>query len=837
MKTSTTNYLPPAGISALTTLDIPDAVPVPYNDEDSDIYGVGIGAINGGLVVFVEAYSNMALGDKIEVFWGSPSVAVATETVTALNVRVVLKIAESTFRDGSFQPFYRLTRISGLVENASAREILVKLNRPGGIDPDPTSPENENLARPGVPADVERDGVDAERARQGVEISIAPYQGMAVNDRIIFYWGGAEHVHLVVAGQVNRTVYFTITEAEILQAGDGRIQLVYQVIDAAENRSNGPWSLMRVVDVSASGDLLDEPEVLEAVNDIIDLNTLSTRDATAEVYASRADFAMGDIIELFWQGVDSAGKAVNYSVRQLVNKAPPSRMDIPVPNRIVQATAQGHAKVYYALDKGTGNPKLSRSRNVSITGNISKLPKPLVPEQIGGVIPYDLAQASVQVMPYIGMAVNDTVAIVWSGHRADGSLTDYRDARTLQAADVGSVVSFTIPAIQISTLAGGSVEVSYSVNGLLASEVLPLSVSQQTNLYPPPFVTENQGGVIDGTVKEANVIIPTSTSFAMNDRVELVWTGNLSGRYTDAVTVLVVGNPLLFHIPASAIAGNNTITVQYNVTRNSVTTGSQVLPLSVKNGNFPNLPLPEVPEALNNTLPAGQLTATLRIPASAQLQQNDTLRLRWAGQPGAGTPTIPDIVITQNQAGRLFDYPIAAAVVAGNRGHTVTLDYSVIRANGGVQQDSGTFSLNVEEGIAPPASEGFDGVRNGKYTSLNRPQMTITSTSEFEVDDRYTEYPPFMTGSRMVITGRTPAVTVTFRLDREATSVSFGANTWSGRATISAWDLNGLPIGSIDVDTTLQVWTLQAPAGQLIRSFSARVSETLLFIDNIVINN
>ncbi|CDF83085.1 hypothetical protein PKB_1727 [Pseudomonas knackmussii B13] len=149
----TGNALPAADYSPL---NIPDAVPIPYDTPASPLYGVGLAALNDGLKVFVDPYVGMRLGDRVEVYWDDSDTPFAFVDVDEANLNNVLALTldASLFINGDFHPRYEIVRESATVAVSPSRDIRVILSLPGGPDPDPSTPHNENLAAPIVPDDI-----------------------------------------------------------------------------------------------------------------------------------------------------------------------------------------------------------------------------------------------------------------------------------------------------------------------------------------------------------------------------------------------------------------------------------------------------------------------------------------------------------------------------------------------------------------------------------------------------------------------------------------------------------------------------------------------------------
>lgn len=354
--------------TTLVPLAITQAVPVPWNDPSSTIYGVGQLATDNGLNVFVEQYVSMTLGDVINVYWDGSGIPVASAPVTPenLNTPVFFNIPKSLFSSGVFFPFYEVVRLSGRRIQSPKRQIQVKLDIPGGENPDLTSQINTNLEAPILPPAIKKNGVGKDQAHGGVVVTVAPYENMAEYDRIILSWGGKEITYLVQASDINDNVAILVGESTILSAGDGNIVLGYRLIDAVGNRSMGT-STPSALEVYAHGNTLLSPVIDGAVGDTLDIQTLDGLPVTVRIFVYEPAFSVNDTITLTWNGTSQQGVPVHY------NSAPVSiksirAVEIDVPYATAVATAQGIAVVFYSVANTEGEPRRSKSAYVRVVG-------------------------------------------------------------------------------------------------------------------------------------------------------------------------------------------------------------------------------------------------------------------------------------------------------------------------------------------------------------------------------------------------------------------------------------------------------------------------------------
>jgi len=690
--------------AALSTLEIPDAVAIPWDDTSSDLYGVGIAAINGGLKVFVESYDTMAIGDAVDVHWDSQTSSVATAVVDInnQNERLGLTLPEAGFVSGDFQPFFRIRRVSGATADSPLRAIRVKLELPGGKNPDPSTSHNENLAAPQVGDDILQNGVDAVQAAQGVNVTIPPYLNMAEFDRIEFSWGGERLLHTVIQGEVDQAIVLTVNEDNILTAGDGHILLMYQIIDAAANRSDG-WSLVTELEVQASGAALKEPYLNYWRDNIVPLTLLGDQNIEVMIQLDPTFFAVGDTVKVTWEGHTVSGVPVTWVGSQTI-LAISGTLSITVPNATIVSIAGSNATFYYTLQKSNGEELLSRRAQAQIIGEPMKLPAPTVSEAQAGSLAADVLQATVNIAPYTGMAVGDLVTLIWSGERNDGQPTDYRDEQVVSGNTLGQTLVFKVAgAAQVAPLDGGSVTVYYQVTraqGLPEeSEHIVLQVGQAAGTLPAPTVSEASGGRLEADVPYATVMIQPYTGMAADDKVELQWSADITGVYNDwlPVTAATVGHLLTFRVLKDYIADNHKVSVSYSVTSAAGATNTSAV-LSLQIGDAQLLPAAEVDEADGNNIDLGDHSngVTVRVPAAASLEAGDLVTVLWSGQTAAGT-TQEEATVSGADAGQTLPVHIDAAVVDANSDSSIEISYTVVRAATGLTDESelATYQINA----------------------------------------------------------------------------------------------------------------------------------------------
>lgn len=680
---------------ALDSLLIPYIVD-PVEDGDG---GLNIQARDDqpdGILTFVDPWWDMSVGDHIDIFWGSEANAVAQRDVGPddIDQRLFFFLDVSLMKPGWVESvYYRLTRTGSTTpEDSLPLRILIKLDRPGGVDKDPHLPGHSELAIPGLPQDVIDNGVGAEWAARGVPVQIAAYPNRTARDTIDLRWGDIPLRHRVTAAEAAGIdpVVIDVDHATIIAAGDSAALAVkYQVFDEVFNYSV-PWSQQTTVPVDADTSFLDAPLIKEVNNaGIIDLGQLSDSNVTVQIEARPPDFSTGDTVTLTWVGTPAAGAPLVYTKSVILDDVP-SILEIEVPNAQVRAINGGRAQATYVLTKAVGNPLSSKRAFASVSGQIP-LPAPQVLESVGNTLDPTLERAHVIIPVYEAMASGDLIDMFWHGTLQNGAPHRYEASHIVTASEVGEVIYIGVPEQDIAILANGRLEVSYRVSNdarppanIRVSDPLRLSVAQRYAELPAPTVAEAPEGVLDpeSVPVHATLWVPY-TGMAAGDYLIWYWRAETpDGTFQDSIPIThpIAGQPISFYIPRQLIEPslNTIVKVFYSVRLAGTDTYrySQVLDLTIGT-LIGELPPPQVLQANGTTLDPMQALngATVRV-GYASMDPEDVITLTWLGTPGAGSP--PDQQMPGSASGEI-DFQIPATVVGANIGQQFSVVYLVRR--------------------------------------------------------------------------------------------------------------------------------------------------------------
>ncbi|WP_241084793.1 hypothetical protein [Pseudomonas viridiflava] len=222
--------------SALALSILPAPLPLSYNQQG--IGDVDVADPSKPLEVLVGPIT-LKQRDRLELFWGANDEVIDTYTHSSdypdTNGTFSLYVDTRWIKSGITDVRYAyLPFPSNAPEHSPIQKVIVKLDLPGGRDPDPATPyENEKLQLPAIsPA-----GIITSPAN--VSVTVQPYENMTVGDVIAVYWHGVEvECPPLTDAQLGKPVVVDIGEEVIIEAGDSEnIVVRYEIRDVVNNWS------------------------------------------------------------------------------------------------------------------------------------------------------------------------------------------------------------------------------------------------------------------------------------------------------------------------------------------------------------------------------------------------------------------------------------------------------------------------------------------------------------------------------------------------------------------------------------------------------------------------
>ncbi|MNO28073.1 hypothetical protein D3C76_179590 [compost metagenome] len=329
--------------------------------------GVGIAEVGEDLAIVVYPWLNMFAGQVLSLY--------LNDDPEPLHIRPILQDEENQNVHLSIEREYLFARTLEIhydvrdinLQPSQRYRLLIKLDRPGGVDPDPETGISDGLLAPQVPKDIEDFGVGPEHLEAGVEVTIPPFANRSPIQWITLYWGGVSVRQQVQVADPLAPVIIHVSGETILQAGNNaQLPLFYDVRDEVNNWSgHSPNTVIRVV--VREGDL-PEPLVLDAVEGELDVAALGNRPARVKVETPAPDFLPGDTVRLHWDGIDADGKPVEVMLELPVSNG--AGLEFEIANARVRDIVHGLARVSYELLRGNEPPRRSWQTTVRVIGEI-----------------------------------------------------------------------------------------------------------------------------------------------------------------------------------------------------------------------------------------------------------------------------------------------------------------------------------------------------------------------------------------------------------------------------------------------------------------------------------
>ncbi|MHC8340330.1 hypothetical protein [Pseudomonas sp. HLT2-19-2] len=480
-----------SSLLALWAPNIP-ALITPLDGDEGYDGGIGADALETDLLVIVDPWFDMAIGDRCLLFWDDAVNPMSTEIIDTeekLDKPCRFYVPKGQILDGSaFPVFYRLIRASHNEIDSIKLNVLIKRTLPGGVLDKP-----EPLGHPRLRYSFNPDistGVDGDMAKNGIAMHIEPYQNITVYDSIVARWGNneeADHYSVTpdqIKDPLNHPILISFDEQLIKRAGDGRHLVTYQVIDRCGNRPhvNAPWAIPTEVTVNLLR--IPAPTVTGEQGGVLDTAYVTK----IEAVASGVGLIAGDSVWINWQGrVERETTTVPYSGSGVLR--------FPIPLNWANESTESAVSVTTRVRRA-GRPLTSEPRNLTIKTTIELKP-PRVLEAYGPngdrlkmADIYEASHVTIQVQKYLGMAIGQTIRARWASSR------HVYDSAITTVTTVGPM-TFNVPRLEVVDAIGSTVPVSFTVrtypNGPLhRSDALLLAVDAQKFVLTPPRLTPDR---------------------------------------------------------------------------------------------------------------------------------------------------------------------------------------------------------------------------------------------------------------------------------------------------------------------------------------------------------
>ncbi|WP_185045093.1 hypothetical protein [Pseudomonas brassicacearum] len=455
-------FPPEPGIGVLA---VAPPYPVGFKPQNDGALGININMVHGdrdGLLVYILAYLNMAIGDYIRVYIETTNAPVAEFPVTeahfdaegiAKNIPFYIPttVMEAKFLQSENKPFwFAMERVSGNGNEQSPPVLLLyKHPPPGEADPDGGKPFNQGLKLPVASESV----VDQTVIDDGMFVTVLEYFNQSIGDVVVLAFGS-----LLLESTVTELgdVVFELTPELLAKlAPTNSLMVRWEVSDKVENTSG--WSDALILTFKPGMVLLTAPIFEQADPDnVVNHDGLA---GEAMVILVTGVFAIGDLIELTLEGLTKGGDPLTHTFS--VRLAAASRsVDFPVSNEWVRNLIGGSARATYTLTKA-GKTQRSKPADATFTGTSQPLGLPIVAPLVDNKLPVDTATATVQVAEYWPLKKGAIVKLYWQTTDQDGikALFIFQQIVT----DSTQPITFGVPAKYIAPYASTPLTVQSTV--------------------------------------------------------------------------------------------------------------------------------------------------------------------------------------------------------------------------------------------------------------------------------------------------------------------------------------------------------------------------------------
>ncbi|WP_181150613.1 hypothetical protein [Pseudomonas frederiksbergensis] len=416
-------FPPDRGIGLLA---VEPPFPPGYKPQKDGALGININMVHGdrdGLLVYILAYLNMAIGDYITVYIETKNAPVAEFSVTEAhfdaegNAKNIPFYISAKDMEARFAPllsenkqfWFDVKRVSGNgTEQSTPVPLFYKHPAPGEPDTDGGKPFNQGLKLPVASESV----IDKTVVDEGMFVTVLAYYNQRIGDVVVLAFGS-----LLLESTVTALgdVIFELTPEMLAKLPLTSTVIVrWEVFDVVENSSG--WSDSLILVFKPGIVLLTAPIFEQADPDNVVDHDLLMGDPM--VILVTGVFAQDDEIALTLEALTSGGDPASHTFRVTLTAATRS-VKIPVLNEWVRNLIRGSARASYTLTKG-GNTQLSKPADATFRGKSLPLGLAIVEPLVDDKLPVDTGRARVKVADYWPLKKGANVTLHWQTTDKDG---------------------------------------------------------------------------------------------------------------------------------------------------------------------------------------------------------------------------------------------------------------------------------------------------------------------------------------------------------------------------------------------------------------------------------
>ncbi|MHC8360654.1 hypothetical protein ACYZUA_10100 [Pseudomonas sp. LS2P72] len=407
-------FPPDRGIGVLAVVP---PYPVGFKPQSDGALGININMVHGdrdGLLVYILAYLNMAIGDNIKVYIETKNAPVADFSVTdahfdaegnAKNIPFYIstKDMEARFLPPENKDFwFEVQRVSGNPSEGSPPvQMFYKHPAPGEADTDGGKPFNQGLKLPIASESV----VDQTVIDDGMFVTVLEYFNQSIGDVVVLAFGSLLLETTVTA--LGDVVFELIPDELATLAPTNSLVVRWEVFDVVENASG--WSDALILTFKPGVVLLTAP-----IFELADLDNVVHHDwllgGTMPILVTGV-FAANDVVVLLLKGFTEGGDPVSHIYTQTLTVASRT-LNFPVENHRVQNVIRGSLRATYELTRA-GKTQCSKPADITITGGAFKLGLPTVSPLENDTLPVDTVTATAQFADYWPLKEGALVQLLW----------------------------------------------------------------------------------------------------------------------------------------------------------------------------------------------------------------------------------------------------------------------------------------------------------------------------------------------------------------------------------------------------------------------------------------
>jgi hypothetical protein len=638
-------FPPDRGIGVLA---VAPPYPVGFKPQRDGALGININMVHGdrdGLLVYILAYLNMAIGDNIKVYIETKNAPVAEFSVTdahfdaegkAKNIPFYIstKDMEARFLQSENKPFwFEVERVSGNgTEESPPVSMFYKHPAPGEADTDGGKPFNQGLKLPIASESF----VDQTVIDDGMFVTVPEYFNQSIGDVVVLAFGSLLLESTVTA--LGDVVFELTPEMLATLAPTNSLVVRWEVFDVVENSSG--WSDALILTFKPGMVLLTAP-----IFELADLDNVVHHDwllgGTMPILVTGV-FAANDVVVLLLEGVTKGGDPVRHIYTQTLTVAGRT-LNFPVENHRVQNVIRGSLRATYTLTRA-GKTQCSKPADITITGGAFKLGPPTVSPLENDTLPVDTVRATAQFADYWPLKPGAVVELLWQTTDDAGIpiLIIFRQLVT----DPTLPIVFEVLAKYIAPHPSAPLTVQCAITNpgevRVVSDLLRLKIGDEKAIVLAPPTLVGVTGPIDPLAEDRTIRVEYPARIA-GDQARLVQMKAPASPPSFALTTLNHNNRANWMLDSRFLVANHGTTVQlrWNLRRNGKKIASspgadfEIAPIAPGDSRLPTPRISEVSGVLEvNKLTAANLLEVDPWPGQTQGQAKF---LRFQGTHKSGT--------------------------------------------------------------------------------------------------------------------------------------------------------------------------------------------------------